>query len=152
MKGAPRFQPGNWIQQAQIRLSYGETNPDLGIEWINERQPGHIVGLPFPGPSLGEPSRNQSPFFTALLKGDPWMCWPRVAPGDSDSFKRHVREFIEHHGARQATQPHTLAEALRQVRSNGEDLILCSLWLFIDDPKRNPYEWRFTETMQRTTS
>lgn len=152
MKGGRRFLPGDWLQRAQFRLDYGTTNPDLGIEWINERQPGHIVGLPFPGPSLGEPSRNRAPFFTALLKGDPWMCWPRADPGDSDAFKRHVRAFIEHHGARQATQPHTLAEALRQVRSSGEDLILCSLWLFIDDPKRNPYEWRFTETMQRTTS
>ncbi|WP_152038112.1 hypothetical protein [Paraburkholderia hospita] len=152
MKGTARFQPGNWLQQAQIRLNHAETNPDLGIEWLNELPPGHILGIPFPGPSLIEPTRNRSSFFEAILRGDPWMCWPRVEPADSETFKQRVREFIEHHGALQAKHPHTLAEALRRERSRGQDPILCSLWLFIDDPKRNPYTWNFTEPTGRTTS
>jgi hypothetical protein len=152
MKGAARFQPGNWLQRAQARLSSVESNPDLGIEWPNESQPEHILGLPFPGPSLVEPNRNRASFFDALLKGDPWMCWPRVEPGDSGAFKQKVRDFIKLHGALQAKQPHTLAEALRQERNKGQDPILCSLWLFIDDPKRNPYRWNFTEPTERTIS
>ncbi|WP_431798330.1 hypothetical protein SGO26_29415 (plasmid) [Cupriavidus metallidurans] len=151
MKGAARFQPGTWLQQAQAKLSYVASNPALDIEWLNESPPGHIVGLPFPGPSPTEPKRNRATFFSALLKGDPWMCWPRVEPGDSGTFKQRVREFVQHNGALQANQPQALAEALRQERSIDGDSILCSLWLFIDDPKRNPYTWTFTETTQRTT-
>jgi hypothetical protein len=79
------------------------------------------------------------------------MCWPRVEPEDLADFKERVREFIRRHGAPQATQPHALAEALRRERCNGQDPILCSLWLLIDDPKRNPYTWTFTETTQRAT-
>lgn len=152
MKGAARFQPGNWFQQAQTRLSYVTNKPDLDIAWIDEPPPGHFVGLPFSGPSLTQPKRNQASFFDALLKGDPWMCWPRVDPDDSGTFKQRVREFIQRHGVLQASQPHALAEALRQERNNGQDPILCSLWLLIDDPKRNPYTWNFTETTQRMTS
>ncbi|AYR24508.1 hypothetical protein [Herbaspirillum rubrisubalbicans] len=152
MKGPPRFQPGNWLQQSEIKLNYVATNPDLDIDWPNELQRGHIVGLPFPGPSLVEPNRNRSSFFGALLKGDPWMCWPRIEPSEPSKFKQKVREFIQHHGVSQATRPYILAEALRQERSNDQDPVLCSLWLFIDDPSRNPYGWNFTETTQRTIS
>lgn len=152
MKGAPRFQPGNWVRQTQNKLGYAGSNPNIDIEWLNEQSEGHIVGLLFPGPSPDHPTRNKGAFFGALLRGDPWMCWPRVEPVDSDAFKERVQEFIQHHGALQGKSPYAIAEALRLERSNGEDPILCSLWLFIDDPKRNPYKWTFTETIQRTIS
>lgn len=152
MKGGWRLQQGNWVEESQAKSRFVESNPDLDIGWSNEPQVGHIVGLTFPGPSLNEPKRNQSSFFSALLKGHPWMCWPRVEPADPVAFKERVSDFIRRHGPLQARQPHALAEALRRERSNDQDLILCSLWLFIDDPKRNPYGWNFTETTQRTTS
>ncbi len=150
MKGNLRFMPGNWMHQAQSRLSYLGGNPNIDIEWIDEPVTAHIVGLPFPGPSTSEPKRNKEPFFKALLKGDPWMCWPRVEPGDSIAFKSRVREFIQLHGVSEGRQPLAIAEALRLARSHGENSDLCSLWLLIDDPKRNPFKWNFTETNQRT--
>lgn len=152
MKGATRFRPGNWVQQTQNKLGYAGNNPNIDIEWLNEQSEGHIVGLPFPGPSPDHPTRNKGAFFSALLRGDPWMCWPRVDPVDSNVFKERVREFVQLHGALQGRSPYAIVEALRLERSNGQDPILCSLWLFIDDPKRNPYRWTFTETTQRTLS
>lgn len=151
MKGATRFAPGDWVEQAQARVASMAGTADLDIGWLNELPPGHIVGLPFPGPTPAFPKRNRVAFFDALLKGDPWMCWPRVEHADLDAFKQRVRDFIRDHGGARAGQPHALAEALRQERRRGQDPILCSLWLFIDDPKRNPYELAFTEMNQRTT-
>lgn len=151
MKGATRFAPGDWVEQAQARVASMAGAADLDIGWLNEPPPGRIVGLPFPGPTPAFPKRNRATFFEALLKGDPWMCWPRVEHADLDAFKQRVRDFIHAHGGARAGQPHALAEALRQERRKGQDPILCSLWLFIDDPKRNPYELAFTEMNHRTT-
>lgn len=144
-----RFMPGNWVQQARARADAAASRPDLDIGWLGEQPAGHIVGIPFPGPALETKERNKKAFYEALLRGDPWMCWPRVEPADPDAFKHRVREFVHRHGTRCAARPHDFAEALRRERSQGMDEILCSLWLFMDDPARNPYTRELMEVPQR---
>jgi hypothetical protein len=68
------------------------------------------------------------------------MCWPRVEHADPQTFKQRVGEFVRKHAPDPAYRLAGLVEALRAERQRGEDSSLCSLWLFIDDPQRNPYE------------
>ena len=150
MKGRDaKLFPGSWKQQARALATSVAVRPDLEIGWADEAPQGQIVGIPFPGPSPEQPRRNLQKFFDALKKGDPWMCWPRVDVDDVQAFKARVRTFVQDNGAQQAGSPHGLAEALRVERSKNQDTILCSLWLFIDDPARNPYDTLLTDAIQR---
>jgi hypothetical protein len=151
MKGDENFFPGDWAQRTNDIERSLTGAPGIDIGWLDEPPPGLIVGLAFPGPSPYGPDRdrNRETFFSALLKGDPWMCWPRVEHADRGAFKQAVRDFVLAQGAGRKETPHYLAEALRAERSRNGDAMLCSLWLFIDDPKRNPYDEKFTETSQR---
>lgn len=149
MKGAARFQPGTWMQQADHIERCTANTPELDIGWLGDPPQGHIVGIPFPGPAPDDLGRNRAAFFSALLQGAPWMCWPREVHDDEAAFKQRIRAFVHDHGALWPGQPHRIAEALQQARSSGTDPLLCSLWLFIDDPRRNPYTWTYLETAQR---
>lgn len=152
MKNDDGYFSGEWSHRARLVSEAASRKPDLDIGWLDEPSSGQIVGLTFPGPSASDPGRNRPRFFSALLRGDPWMCWPRDEPDDPETFKEQVAAFVQRHGTSRATEPHALAEALRRERLGENGSLLCNLWLFIDDPKRNPYTSRFTEPVQRMTS
>jgi hypothetical protein len=72
MKGAAKYQPGTWKQQARAAEMRLDDDPRLDVGWLDEPTRRAIVGVPFPGPSAADPKRNRKAFFEALLKGDPW--------------------------------------------------------------------------------
>jgi hypothetical protein len=149
MRGDDRYRPGSWKQLGQVIRATAEGAESLSCGW---RPPVagvdgscHVVGLSFAGPCPSDPRRNRPQFFEELLKGSPYMCWPRNAQEDIESFKSAVVDLLNR------SRLNSLPTALRDGRS---DELLKDLVILIDEPHRNPYSDLdyLTETVQRGTS
>lgn len=159
MKGDARFLPGTWKQRAREMERQLHVTAEMTCAWADEVPGGQILGIPFPGPSVEVPQRNRGQFFTEMKRGAPYMCWPRTAPADLPTFKQAVRTFVTTHGAVGAPplgpsdRLIRLAEALRCAKRGSGTADLLDLWLFVDDPARNPYDKnvRFVETPKQKT-
>ena len=142
MKGS--YDRGTWMQIARAARAHAENAQSLFCSWPPERTAvagWHVAGLSIPGPCPSEPSRNGQAFFTELLKGFPYMCWPRNTVQDADAFRSAASELFG--GS-------TLNRAPLSLRERRQDhALLADLILFIDDPDRNPYLDTLTETAQR---
>jgi len=146
MKGDERFRPGTW------RASYNKLKDSIGDPLSCEWRPGDpsqggsgdFVALSFPGPSPSDPARNRTQFFSELLKGKPYMCWPRNQAQDVPQFKEAVRTLLA--TAQIMRLPQQLSE--RRAEPLLEDLIL-----LMDEAHRNPYNdsEHLTDTPQRGT-
>jgi hypothetical protein len=139
---------GTWAQKAHAACDRAESAKSLACQW---RPPAgaegkyHVLALTFPGPCPAQPSRNKASFFSELVKGEPFMCWPRNEPADANKFRQASTEFFS------TVSLKRLPSALCDGRS---DPILVDLVVLIDLPQRNPYsnELPLTETGQRGTT
>jgi hypothetical protein len=146
MKGDERFFPGTWKAASfALRDEIGRAT-SLSCEWRpradDERGNGHFVGLTFPGPCPSDSGRNRAQFFGEILKGKPYMCWPRNESHDLGSFKAAVGRLLAN------SKLTNLPITLRNERS---ELAITNLVVLIDEADRNPYNDldNFTETGQR---
>jgi hypothetical protein len=138
----PRYEFGTWVRQADNFGPRARNATQLKCIWHGDRAEGEVVGLAVPGPSPTDPLRNRGQFFQFLTRGAPYMCWPREAPPDVESFKRNACQFfLEQRLA-------TLPDALRAAKGSPGGL-LHDLLLLIDEPCRNPYQRQFQDPPQR---
>lgn len=147
MKGDARFQPGTWKRRAREIQHQLSGAVSLTCAWAGDSREGLILGLPFAGPSIDAPQRNRGEFFTELKRGVPFMCWPRASPSNLAVFKQSVCDFVETNGIADAPSDRlfSLAEALRIAKQDSQSDLL-DLWMFVDDPVRNPYQkWHYVE-------
>lgn len=145
MKPGDEYFSGTWKQQAAATKRRASQTEELDCTWAGEAPAGHVIGIPFPGPSLNE-SRNGQQYYELLAAGEPYMCWPRTEPADVEAFKQAVSSFVRLH-PRQENRFATLAVALKVAKAAG-DPMLGDLWLFVDEPERNPYDDRFVEATE----
>jgi hypothetical protein len=143
MKG--KFKRGTWAQKWEEVWGSACNAASLSCAWQPGRDPGeddHLVGLSIPGPCPEEPKRNSADFFGELIKGAPYMCWPRNEVSQADEFRKAADKFFA------GSKLKTLSLDLPPKRT---DPMLRDLVLLIDEPKRNPYEdpEHLTETAQR---
>jgi hypothetical protein len=146
MKPGDEFFSGTWKQRAAVTKRRVSQSPTLDCTWAGEAPGGHVVGIPFPGPSLDEQWRNGQEYFDLLATGEPYMCWPRNPPADLEAFKQKVSSFVSLHPAHESRFAR-LAEALKVAKATG-DPVLGDLWLFVDEPERNPYDDQFVEATE----
>ena len=145
------YLPGSWKQFGRAVRSSADKAASLACVWRPDSAAVgtcHVVGLSFAGPCPSDLRRNKPQFFAELLKGAPYMCWPRNPPQDIESFKRAAAELFG------KSQLKSLPIVLLEGRSNVllRDL-LSDLVVLIDDPDRNPWDSgnNLTETAQRGT-
>jgi hypothetical protein len=149
MKGGDKYFQGSWVQAGRATRARADRAERLLCIWIPEETEEinefHIVGLSFPGPCPSNPRRNRQQFFTELLKGAPYMCWPRESPENISSFRNAASALFAK--TKLTRLPHTLRESRAEPS-------LWNLILLIDEPDRNPYHIlnRLTETGQRGAS
>jgi hypothetical protein len=139
---------GNWKAKAFAAHERAEGADSLMCLWrppVGAEGKYHVLALAFPGPCPSQPGRNKGTFFTELVKGEPYMCWPRNDPEDAEKFRQASTDFFGKVSLKR------LPSALRDGRS---DPILSDLVVLIDLPERNPYpnELSLTETGQRGTT
>jgi hypothetical protein len=149
MKPGDEFFSGTWKQQAAAAKRRASTSESLRCTWAGEFPLGDVVGIPFPGPSLDAQGRNGQAYFDLLAAGAPYMCWPRTQPADLDVFKHTVSAFVGAHPPHESRFA-KLAEALKVAKAAG-DPMLGDLWLFVDEPERNPYDDRYVELNEQGT-
>ncbi len=138
-----KYHPGTWRAAAKDARARADQVAKLVCAWSGEgKLDCNVVGLSFPGPSPADPKRNRGAFFQELLRGAPYMCWPRETPADTGVFRKAVCDLIERNDV--ARLPDALRDAKRQDTEALTDLIL-----LIDEPERNPYDLRFQDPAQR---
>ncbi|MYM88153.1 hypothetical protein GTP91_13305 [Rugamonas sp. FT82W] len=130
-----------WIQISRSLRDRITAKTKLKCAWPDDVMDAHVVGLPFAGPSLADRDRNRKEFFTILVKGHPYMCWPRESTTNLPQFRQRVDTLV---GASAIAE---LAPAF-QVAKQQSDALMLDAVLLVDEPERNPYGPQLTEPIQ----
>jgi vWA-MoxR associated protein C-terminal domain len=138
MRGNKLLQPATWIQRAAEHRARRRRDVAVICTFADDGNVGDVVALTAPGPAPNRPLSEFSAFFDALLRGHPYMCWPRSQPEHLAAYRQAICQLVS------ANALPALAEGLRVAKEKHHPQ-LTDLMLLIDDPERNPYEMRLMD-------
>jgi hypothetical protein len=127
---------GTWIARSRETIDRASAAQEFVCSWVPAvGQPGdfHVLALAFPGPSLIDPERNRTEFYKELVKGEPYMCWPRTDFVD-EATRQAFRSAADHFFRRGA-----MPNLLRYLPEDRCHAGLENAVLLVDIPERNPY-------------
>jgi hypothetical protein len=127
---------GTWIARSRETIDRASAAQEFVCSWVPAvGQPGdfHVLALAFPGPTLIDPERNRTEFYKELVKGEPYMCWPRTDFVD-EATRQAFRSAADHFFRRGA-----MPNLLRYLPEDRCHAGLENAVFLVDIPERNPY-------------
>ena len=145
----PSYQTGRWKRAGEtIRARLGATGR---VSWITKGlscdefcqrfdagQCGELIGIPYP--SDGEDLDHLVAYI--CNGGVPYACWPRCSTVDLIAAERSTQRLAERYLFDEI--PRVMFQSRTEHTNPLVDVAL--LW---DDPKRNPYDLKFSDVVQR---
>ncbi|MGJ7497841.1 hypothetical protein ACSFA8_22555 [Variovorax sp. RT4R15] len=126
-------QAAQWKRRHSALLEQLRAGSPMGCVFRPSTADSVVVGLTFPGPTPADRGRNRARFFSELMAGHPFMCWPREPVANADEFASAASDLIH------SSTLIGLPAALKDAKAGGHPT-LTDMVLLMDVPERNPFE------------